>query len=51
MLIEADGGRVRVVPGQPDNLKITTADDLQTAERLLSARRTRTRTRTRTRRA
>jgi 2-C-methyl-D-erythritol 4-phosphate cytidylyltransferase len=43
MLIEADGGRVRVVPGQPDNLKITTADDLQTAERLLSARRTRTR--------
>jgi 2-C-methyl-D-erythritol 4-phosphate cytidylyltransferase len=38
MLVEAGGGRVRVVPGQPDNLKITTADDLEAAERLLSAR-------------
>jgi 2-C-methyl-D-erythritol 4-phosphate cytidylyltransferase len=41
MLVEAGGGRVRVVPGQPDNIKITTADDLHTAERLMSARRTR----------
>jgi 2-C-methyl-D-erythritol 4-phosphate cytidylyltransferase len=38
MLVEASGGRVRVVPGQPDNLKITTPDDLATAERLLAAR-------------
>jgi 2-C-methyl-D-erythritol 4-phosphate cytidylyltransferase len=41
MLVEAGGGRVRVVPGQSDNLKITTADDLEAAERLLAARRTR----------
>jgi 2-C-methyl-D-erythritol 4-phosphate cytidylyltransferase len=41
MLVEATGGRVRVVPGQPDNVKITTADDLEAAERLLAARRTR----------
>jgi 2-C-methyl-D-erythritol 4-phosphate cytidylyltransferase len=41
MLVESSGGRVRVVPGQADNLKITTADDLEVAERLLSARRTR----------
>jgi 2-C-methyl-D-erythritol 4-phosphate cytidylyltransferase len=41
MLVEAGGGRVRVVPGQPDNIKITTADDLEAAERLVSARRTR----------
>jgi 2-C-methyl-D-erythritol 4-phosphate cytidylyltransferase len=41
MLVEAGGGRVRVVPGQPDNLKITTADDLEAAERLLAARRAR----------
>jgi 2-C-methyl-D-erythritol 4-phosphate cytidylyltransferase len=41
MLVEESGGRVRVVPGQPDNLKITTADDLEAAERLLAARRTR----------
>ncbi len=38
MLVEAGGGRVRVVPGQSDNLKITTADDLEAAERLLAAR-------------
>jgi 2-C-methyl-D-erythritol 4-phosphate cytidylyltransferase len=37
MLIEASGGRVRVVPGHPGNLKITTPDDLVTAERLLTA--------------
>ena len=41
MLVEATGGRVRVVLGRPDNLKITTADDLEAAERLLAARRTR----------
>jgi 2-C-methyl-D-erythritol 4-phosphate cytidylyltransferase len=41
VLVEASGGRVRVVPGQPDNLKITTADDLEAAERLLAARRAR----------
>jgi 2-C-methyl-D-erythritol 4-phosphate cytidylyltransferase len=41
MLVEASGGRVRVVLGQSDNLKITTADDLEAAERLLVARRTR----------
>jgi 2-C-methyl-D-erythritol 4-phosphate cytidylyltransferase len=38
MLVEASGGRVRVVPGDPGNIKITTPDDLATAERLLSAR-------------
>jgi 2-C-methyl-D-erythritol 4-phosphate cytidylyltransferase len=37
MLVEASGGRVRVVPGYPGNLKITTPDDLATAERLLAA--------------
>jgi 2-C-methyl-D-erythritol 4-phosphate cytidylyltransferase len=36
MLVEATGGRVRVVPGVPSNLKITTPDDLATAERLLA---------------
>jgi len=36
MLVEAIGGRVRVVPGDPDNLMITTPDDLATAERLLA---------------
>jgi 2-C-methyl-D-erythritol 4-phosphate cytidylyltransferase len=41
MLVEAGGGRVRVVPGQLDNIKITTTDDLEAAERLVSARRTR----------
>jgi 2-C-methyl-D-erythritol 4-phosphate cytidylyltransferase len=37
MLVEASGGRVRVVPGDPGNFKITTPDDLATAERLLAA--------------
>jgi 2-C-methyl-D-erythritol 4-phosphate cytidylyltransferase/2-C-methyl-D-erythritol 2,4-cyclodiphosphate synthase len=41
VLVEAGGGRVRVVPGQPDNLKITTAEDLHAAERLMAARRIR----------
>jgi 2-C-methyl-D-erythritol 4-phosphate cytidylyltransferase len=40
MLVEASGGRVRVVPGHAGNLKITTPDDLATAERLLAGRRT-----------
>ena len=39
MLVEAGGGRVRVVPGQLDNIKITTTDDLDAAERLISSRR------------
>jgi len=34
-LVEALGGCVRVVPGQPGNLKITSPDDLRAAERLL----------------
>jgi 2-C-methyl-D-erythritol 4-phosphate cytidylyltransferase len=38
MLVEALGGRVRVVPGDPRNLKITTPDDLGAAERLLASR-------------
>jgi 2-C-methyl-D-erythritol 4-phosphate cytidylyltransferase len=38
MLVEALGGTVRVVPGEPGNLKITEADDLEAAERLLEAR-------------
>lgn len=37
VLVESAGGRVRVVPGHPGNLKITTPDDLATAERLLAA--------------
>jgi 2-C-methyl-D-erythritol 4-phosphate cytidylyltransferase len=37
MLVETWGGRVCVVPGHAANLKITTADDLATAERLLAA--------------
>ncbi len=37
MLVEAVGGRVRVVPGDPGNFKITTPDDLQAAERRLPA--------------
>ncbi len=36
MVVEAAGGRVRVVPGDPANLKITTADDLALAEHLLA---------------
>jgi 2-C-methyl-D-erythritol 4-phosphate cytidylyltransferase len=36
VLVEAVGGRVRVVPGDPGNLKITTPDDLAAAERRLA---------------
>ena len=39
MLVEALGGTVLVVPGEPGNLKITDPDDLGAAERLLAARR------------
>ncbi len=35
VLVEAAGGTVRVVPGDPGNLKITTPEDLAAAERLL----------------
>jgi 2-C-methyl-D-erythritol 4-phosphate cytidylyltransferase len=35
MLVEAVGGRVRVVPGDPGNFKITTSEDLQAAEQRL----------------
>ena len=38
MLVEALGGTVLVVPGEPDNLKITAPDDLHAAERLIAAR-------------
>ena len=38
MLVEALGGTVLVVPGEPGNLKITDPDDLGAAERLLEAR-------------
>jgi len=38
VLVEALGGRVQVVPGEPANLKITAPDDLATAERLLASR-------------
>ncbi len=37
-LVERAGGTVRVLPSEPDNLKITTAADLHVAERLLSER-------------
>jgi 2-C-methyl-D-erythritol 4-phosphate cytidylyltransferase len=36
-LVERAGGRVRVVEGDPAAFKITTAEDLATAERLLAA--------------
>ncbi len=36
-LVEAAGGTVRLVDGEPDNLKITTPGDLQMAEALLTA--------------
>jgi 2-C-methyl-D-erythritol 4-phosphate cytidylyltransferase len=39
MLVEALGGTVLVVPGDPGNLKITDPEDLGAAERLLEARR------------
>lgn len=35
MLIEARGGRVKLFPGSPRNLKVTTPDDLLLAEALL----------------
>jgi 2-C-methyl-D-erythritol 4-phosphate cytidylyltransferase len=35
VLVEALGGRVRVVPGDPGNLKITTTDDLRDAQHRL----------------
>ncbi len=38
MLVEALGGTVRVVPGDPGNLKITAPDDLGAAERLLASK-------------
>lgn len=38
VLVEELGARVRVVTGDAGNLKITTPEDLATAERLLSAR-------------
>ncbi len=37
MLVEAAGGRVRVVPGHERNIKLTTPEDLEAAERLLAA--------------
>jgi 2-C-methyl-D-erythritol 4-phosphate cytidylyltransferase len=40
-LVEALGVPVCVVPGDPDNLKITVAEDLAVAERLLARARTR----------
>ena len=39
MLVEALGGTVLVVPGEPGNVKITAPDDLHAAERLIAARR------------
>ncbi len=36
MLIEAAGGRVRIHPSAPENLKVTTPTDLRLAELLLS---------------
>jgi 2-C-methyl-D-erythritol 4-phosphate cytidylyltransferase len=38
MLVEALGGTVRVVDGEPGNLKITTPGDLETAAGLVAAR-------------
>lgn len=37
-LVERAGGRVRMVPGPRDNLKVTTEEDLRVVEALLSAR-------------
>jgi 2-C-methyl-D-erythritol 4-phosphate cytidylyltransferase len=36
MLVEAMGGTVQVVPGEPGNLKITDPGDLEVAERMLA---------------
>jgi len=38
MLVEALGGTVQVVPGEPGNLKITDPEDLEAAERQLAER-------------
>jgi 2-C-methyl-D-erythritol 4-phosphate cytidylyltransferase len=38
-LVEALGGRVRVVPGEPHNVKITTPDDLRAASRMVEEQR------------
>jgi 2-C-methyl-D-erythritol 4-phosphate cytidylyltransferase len=38
MLVEAAGGRVRIVEAPPENLKVTGPLDLERAERLLAAR-------------
>jgi 2-C-methyl-D-erythritol 4-phosphate cytidylyltransferase len=38
-LVEGRGGRVAVVPGSPENLKITTMTDLRVAEQILAERR------------
>ena len=37
-IVEATGGKVQLVEGEPDNLKITTPGDLHVAETLLAAR-------------
>jgi 2-C-methyl-D-erythritol 4-phosphate cytidylyltransferase len=37
-LVERRGGRVRVVPGDPRLVKVTTREDLETVERLLAER-------------
>jgi 2-C-methyl-D-erythritol 4-phosphate cytidylyltransferase len=37
-LVEAIGARVRVIPGDPANIKVTTPDDLIVAEALLGSR-------------
>jgi 2-C-methyl-D-erythritol 4-phosphate cytidylyltransferase len=39
-LVEAKGGRVKIVEGSPENLKITDRVDLQHAEQILAGRRT-----------
>lgn len=39
VLVEACGGTVRLVPGGPENLKITTAEDLALAELIAAGRR------------
>jgi 2-C-methyl-D-erythritol 4-phosphate cytidylyltransferase len=36
-LVERAGGEITIVPDSPDNLKITTPDDLEVARRLLDA--------------
>ncbi len=38
MLVERDGGRVRIVPAPAENLKVTTRVDLALAEMLLAKR-------------